>query len=726
MAPSGLGRLLRPASVAIVGASDKVGPGLNAWRALEHVGFRGRVYLVNPNRPELLGQRTYPSLEAVPEPIDAVFIAVNRDAALDAVRQAAALGAGGAALLSSGFGEAGPEGVQAQQALAEVAIAHGMAVCGPNCLGFLNFTGQAALFGTSLPGRVARGGVAAVVQSGSVGIALLNSGRELGLAYLITSGNEAVTTAADYLDALVDDPGVRVVIAFLEELRKPELFVAACRRARAADKPVIVVKTGRSERGRQAVMAHTGALAGSDEACDAAFRAAGAIRVATLDELIETASLVAAMRGRPVSRGVALLSPSGGEIALALDVADSAGLDLPPVEEAKPALAALLPEFAHVGNPLDLTWAGLYDPSVARRCTELMGSRPEIGMLVLLQDAPRGLGEQQATRYASLLRAVADGAAAVGKPFAVVSNLAGDLHPAFEDVARAAGVPCLRGTQEGLFAVARLVRWALDRREATPTEGESGDRAAERARAALAAVPEARTPAEHEARLALAAYGVPGPRELIAPTGEEAVVSARSLGFPVVIKALVENVLHKTEAGLVRVGVQSEDDVREAAAVLLERAAQTGRPFLGLLVQEMVQPVAELIVGGRVDASFGPVVLVGGGGVTVELYKDVAIRLAPVSHAEAREMVGETRAAALLAGWRGRPRGDLDAVARAVVSVSRFISDLRDEIAEVEINPLAVLAEGRGVSALDGLVVRAAGAEDCARRGPDATVAPRG
>ena len=213
MAAPGLARLLRPASVAIVGASDKVGPGYNAWRALEHVGFEGRVYLVNPNRAELLGRRTYPSLDAIPESIDAVFIAVNRGAALDAVRQAAAMGAGGVALLSSGFAEAGPEGVQAQRELVDIARTHGMAVCGPNCLGFLNFTGRTALFGTSLPAEVPRGGVAAVVQSGSVGIALLNSGRDLGLAYLITSGNEAVTTAADYLDALVDDPGVAVVIA---------------------------------------------------------------------------------------------------------------------------------------------------------------------------------------------------------------------------------------------------------------------------------------------------------------------------------------------------------------------------------------------------------------------------------------------------------------------------------------------------------------------------------
>jgi acetate---CoA ligase (ADP-forming) len=704
MGASGLARLLRPTAVAIVGASDKVGPGFNAWRALEYVGYQGRVYLVNPNRPELLGQRTYPALDAIPEPLDAIFIAVNRDAALAAVRQAVALGAGGVALLSSGFAEAGPEGERAQRELVEIATAHGLAVCGPNCLGLLNFAGGAALFGTSLPERVARGGVAAVVQSGSVGIALLNAGRALGLAALITSGNEAVTTAADYLDVLVDDPGVEVIIAFLEQLRKPELFIAACRRARAAGKPVIVVKTGRSERGRQAVMAHTGALAGSDEVCDAALRAAGAIRVGTLDELIETAMLVSTVRRRPRVPGVAILSPSGGEIALALDVADSAGLELPPATGAHATLAELLPEFAHVGNPLDLTWSGLYDPSIARRCTEALGAQPEIGMLVLLQDAPRGLGEQQATRYGRLLRAVAEGAAAVEKPLAVVSNLAGELHPIFDEVARGAGIPCLRGTPEGLFAVARFIRWTL---APTAPAAVAGNGASAAARVRLGESAAVRTLAEHEARAVLAAYGVPGPPEHCVSTVDDAVAAARALGFPVVLKALVPDVVHKTEAGLVRLGLTAEADVREAAAALIERAGQTGRPRLGLLVQAMVHPVAELIVGGRVDPAFGPVVLIGGGGVMVEVYRDWALRLAPVDEAEAEAMLGETRAAALLAGWRGRPRGDAAAVVRTVVAVSRFIADLRDVVAEVEVNPLAVLPEGRGVSALDCLIVRA-------------------
>ena len=704
-------RLLRPESIAIVGASDKVGPGLNAWLALQRVGYAGRVYLVNPSRAELLGQRTYPALDAIAEPIDAVFIAVPQAAVLNAVRAAAARGAGGAVVLSSGFGEAGAEGVRAQRELASIAETHGMAVCGPNCLGFLNFAGRAAAWGTTVPDDLPQGQVAAVVQSGSIGIALLNAGRQIGLSYLITSGNEAATAAADYIDYLVDDADVKVVIGFFEQLRHPRRFLQAARRAAILGKPVIVVKTGRSERGRQAVMAHTGAVAGSDRACEAAFRAAGVIRVGSLDELIEMAALCSELRARPRSRGVALLSPSGGEIALALDIAEAAGLELPPVGDGAPELAALLPGFAHIANPLDLTWAGLYDPAIARQCARILAAEPQVGTLVLLQDAPRGLAAQQAQRYTSLVRAVGQGARAAEVPLVVVSNLAVDFHPAFEAAAREAGAPCLRGTAEGLLAVARFARWATSTLAGAGPDPARTPVSPARATAFAcasrqwAAREKGRAPAEHEARALLALYGVEGPRERLVQDADHAVAAALEIGYPIALKAMVGGVLHKTEAGLVRVGLGSNEEVRAEARAMLDRARATGERLLGLLVQQSVQPIAELLVGGRVDPDFGPVVVVGGGGMLVELYEDVSLRLAPVSDETAREMIQETHAARLLGGWRGRPAGDLDAASRAVARLSEFLTDFSDEIGEVEINPLAVLE--RGATALDCLIVPA-------------------
>ena len=693
-------RLLRPSSIAIVGASEKVGPGLNAWLTLQRLGYPGTVHLVTPSRPELFGQRTFPSLEAIGEPVDLVFIAVPKAAVVDTVRMAAERGVGGAAILSSGFGEAGADGVRAQAELASIARAHDLAVCGPNCLGFVNFAGRAAAWGTTIPDDLVRGRVAAVVQSGSIGIALLNAGRDIGLSYLITSGNEAATTAAEYIDYLVDDDDVGVIIGFFEQLRQPQRFVAAARRAAALGKPVIVVKSGRSERGRAAVMAHTGAVAGSDEVCDAAFRAAGVMRVGSLDELIEMAALCAGLAGRPKARGVGVLSPSGGEIALALDIAEAAALELPPVVAGAQRIEKLLPDFAHVTNPLDLTWAGLYDPAVARQCAETLAAEPGVGMLVLLQDAPRSLATQQAERYARLLRAVGEGAAATATPLVVVSNLAVDFHPAFAAAARDAGAPCLRGTAEGLFAVARYARWATLPPEETAAPSPARAAAAAEAWRRWSPRENSRAPAEHEARTIVAPYGIEGPRERFVRDPDEAAAAARDLGYPLVLKAMVPGVVHKTEHGLVRVGIRGDDELRAEAVAMLERA---GAGVLGLLVQEMVKPLAELLVGARVDPDFGPVIVVGGGGMLVEVYKDAAVRLAPVSEETARAMIKETRAATLLGGWRGRPPGDVAAAARVVARLSEFVADFREEVREVEINPLAVLE--RGVCALDCVIV---------------------
>jgi acyl-CoA synthetase (NDP forming) len=697
-----LQKLLDPRSVAIVGASDKIGPGFNAWNALQHVGFQGRIHLVNPNRPELLGQKAHPSLEAIDAEVDAVFVAVKAESVLEVAKQAVERRAGGLAILSSGFGDAGEAGKKLQDQLAAYCEANGLAVCGPNCLGLLNFAGKSALFGTSLPDAVKRGGIAAVLQSGSIGIALLNSARGLGLSHLITSGNEAVTATADYLEALIDDPAVRSVIVFAEQIRKPKKFMAMARRAAEHGKPVIVLKSGRSERGRDAVMAHTGAVAGSVEACDAALAASGAIQVFTLDELLETAALVSQLRTRPAASKIGALSLSGGEIALALDAAEDSGVAFAPLGEAEARIKPLMPEFSHLSNPLDLTWAGLYDPKVAEGCAQAIGGLAEVGALVLLQDAPTGLGAQQANRYATLLQAVARGAQAAGKPLVAITNLSDAPHPELARVSAEAGVPYLRGTREGLAAVGRYAQWAV---RPVSEKRRVGLEDQEKARQCLARF-NGRMPAEHEARAVLESYGVSGPREQFVATPDEAAKASEAIGFPVVLKGVVAGMLHKSDAGLVKLRLASAQAVRDAAQDMLGNAAAAdAKPFLGFLVQKMVSSVAELLVGARIDPDFGPLVVVGAGGINVELYKDVAVRLAPISEAEAMAAIAATRVSRLLDGWRGARPADVAAAARTVSALSRFIVDFEAEVSEVEINPLAVLEQGAGSLALDAVIV---------------------
>jgi acyl-CoA synthetase (NDP forming) len=695
--------LLNPSSIAIVGASDKIGPGFNAWKALEHVGYQGRVYLVNPNKPELLGQKTYPALREIDGEVDAVFVAVRAEGVQEVVAQAVEKHCGALAILSSGFGDAGESGMQLQRELARLAEAHDIAVCGPNCLGLLNFSGRSALFGTSLPDSVKPGGIAAIVQSGSIGIALLNSARGLGLSHLVTSGNEAVTATADYLEAFIDDPAVSTIIVFAEQFRKPQKFMAMAGRAREKGKPGIVLKSGRAARGRAAVMAHTGAVAGSVEACDAALRAAGALQVFSLDELLETAALVSQVRSKPAARKIAAVSLSGGEIALALDAAEENGIVFAPLGEAEARIKPL-PEFAHLSNPLDLAWVGLYDSKIAESCAHAMASIEDVGTLVLLQDAPTGLGAQQAARYAALLGAVARGAQAAGKPLVAVSNLSDQPHPELERVARESGVPYLRGTREGLAAVARYAQWATYfPRQAVGTASLREREAAHRRWRALKA---GRLPAEHEARGVLESFGIAGPQERFVATADDAAHAAVAIGFPVVLKCLVADMIHKSDAGLVKLRLASGDDVREAAKKMLSLARKMdGKPVLGLLVQKMMSPVAEILVGARVDPDFGPLIVVGAGGINVELYRDVAVRIAPIDEDEALAALASTRISRVLDGWRGGPAGDKKAAAKGISAVSRFIAEFAEKVQEVEINPFAVFEEGKGCLALDCVIV---------------------
>jgi acyl-CoA synthetase (NDP forming) len=356
-------------------------------------------------------------------------------------------------------------------------------------------------------------------------------------------------------------------------------------------------------------------------------------------------------------------------------------------------LKALLPPFAHLSNPLDLTWAGLYDPQVAEGCARALAELEEVGTVVLLQDAPTGLGTQQAARYAGLLQAVARGVHGAGKPLVAVSNLSDEPHPELARVAREAGVPYLRGTREGLFAIARYAQEIQTRDRPGPVPAQRG--------AALArwkSLEDNRWPAEHEARAVLESYGIKGPDERFVRTPEEAAAAAHTIGFPVVLKGLVAGVVHKSDAGLVRLRLGSEQAVREAAQKMVT-------PNLGFLVQKMISPVAEILVGARVDPDFGPLIVVGAGGVHVELYKDVCVNVAPITEEQALAALQSTRIARVLDGWRGAAPGDRKAAASGIAALSQFIADFAEEVREVEINPFAVLEEGRGCLALDCVIV---------------------
>lgn len=698
--------LLSPKAIAVVGASERHGSaGRLVLENLRNLGYTGAVYAVHPKYREVLGFPCYPDLGSLPGPVDSVAVLLAAEKVLSTLEAAVEVGTKAAWVLASGFAEAGPEGKARQAELARFARGSGLLVCGPNCIGVANLVDRVATYSVALSPATRAGGVSAVVQSGAICLGLANAAR-FGFRYLISSGNEAVLDSADYLAHLVRDPQTKVILAFLEGIRSPQKFVAAVQAAAEVGKPVLVVKVGRSEAAQRAVQAHTGSLAGSDAVCDAVFRRLGVVRLDTLDELLEAAELFLTCP-LPEGDGVGLLSLSGGQIGLVADLAADLGLRFPPFSpEALAALERILPPYTQIANPLDAWGSGDLE-STYPACVEVVSRERGIHLLAVTRDTPPQVAPREVEQSLAVAEAAVRAARETGKPVLVFSNLSTTFHPRVKEVLEAGGVPYLQGTRETLRAVQAFLRYAAFRRKRlVPVEvgcPSPPDLAAwrERLRGRQGAL------SEVEGRALLAAYGIPGPKEAVAATAEEAVEHARTLGFPVVLKVLSPDILHKTEVAGVRVGLRDEEAVFQAFRDIVE-SAKRHHPRVrleGVLVQEMVPSTAvEVILGVLRDPEFGPVVVFGSGGILVELLKDSALRLPPLSREEALEMVRETRGAGLLQGFRGRPPADVDALADALVRLSQLAVDLGDVVRALDINPLMVLPQGQGVRAVDALV----------------------
>jgi acyl-CoA synthetase (NDP forming) len=701
--------LLAPRAIAVVGASDRPGAGANVLENLLRLGYPGHVYPVNPKYTELAGWRCYPSLGELPEPIDSVAILLGSRQVLPVLEQAVLKGARAAWVLASGFGEAGPEGEIAQRELTCFAAARGLALCGPNCIGVVNLHARMATYSVALPDTIRSGHVGAVVQSGAVCLGIANANRGFGFSTLISSGNEAVLDNSDYIAYLIDDPQTHVVIAFIEGFKNPDKFVWAAERARQQGKPLLVVKVGRSDVARRATLAHTGSLAGSDAVYDALFRKHAVIRLDSLDELLEAAELFV-KSPLPEGRGVALLTLSGGQIGLIGDLMQGLDLHLPAFsEEARSALAQVLPAYSTIANPLDAWGAGDFEHTYPA-CMHIVAQEPDVHLLAVSRDSSPGIAAPEVRQSLVILEAASAVAAASRKPVVVFANIANGIDPAVKERADALGLALLQGARASLRAIEALVRYAGWARRAPADDPRSpvSDFEIMALRRELVGKPDGLT--EQAGKRLLAAYGVPVAREALATSPSEAARLARQFGASVALKIQSPDILHKTEVQGVLLNLQGPSAVRRGYAEILQnvRRYNPAAHIDGVLVQEMVPPGAvEVIVGSSLDPEFGPVIVFGLGGVLVELFQDSSLRLAPVSRAEALEMIMETRGAALLRGYRGRPAADVEALADAICRVSHLAADLRNEIAAVDVNPLMVLPAGEGVVAADALVLTA-------------------
>jgi len=698
--------LLEPASIAVVGASEHPGPGRQVLENLQQLGYEGDVYPVNPKYKQVLGRECYSSLNDVYQGghrVEFVAILLGRDRVLPVLEEAAAIGARAAWAFASGFGEAGPEGKALQQKLEHFCRQNQIAFCGPNCVGLLNPVARVATYSAPVSPLLRAGKIGAVVQSGSICLALANSDRGLGYSLLVSSGNEAVLDSTDYISYMVNDPDTEIILAFVEQFRKPRRFIEVACRAREAGKPIIVLKVGCSEMAQQAAITHTGALTGSDAVYEAVFKKYGVISVNDLDEMLETAAALVVLNGNlPSGNRVGMITVSGGEIGLVGDLA--AGLDLTFPNwsaRAEKAFQQVLPPYANVSNPLDAWGSGkideTYPPSMAAATGE-----EDVDIVVVSQDAPEGLARGQVKQYSVVARAAADVAKKSGKPIVAISNLSGGLHPGLREIFEKGGVPLLQGTREGLCAVHHVVNFAKFLQGCAVARLNTGER-----KGAGFLGRDTKILMEDEAKKLLSEYNIPCTREVLCHTADEAIDAFRKIGGPVALKLISPEIPHKTEAGIVRLNIEHETDLRRAYRQVMENALRytLDAKIMGVLVQEMITAVVvEVIVGISKDADFGPIVLFGLGGTAVELFEDRVLGIPPLSRDEAIEMIYQTRASRLLQGFRGKPVGDESALVDVLVQVGQLASHWSDRIHALDINPLLVLPAGQGVVAVDALI----------------------
>ncbi len=687
-----LAPLFAPRSIAIIGASnDPTRIGGRPIAALRQGGFSGAIYPVNPTRAEVQGIRAYPGVADIEGAIDCAIVAVGADLTVPAIEACAARGVKSAVIFSAGFAEAAAPGPERQRRITEVSRAAGMRMIGPNCLGLFHTPSRTYLtFSALFQGQTPPGGhMGLVSQSGGSGAHILKLAQQRGLPLgtFVTTGNEADVEFGEVLMALADDDDVKVILAYVEGVRARGSFLAGLARAHAARKPVVLLKVGRTESGAAAAASHTASLAGADSIYDAVFHQYGVFRARNTEELLDVAYAAQHARLAP-GRRLGVVTISGGMGAQIADAASEAGLVLAPTPEAaKPALRALCPP-GSPENPVDVTAQVSTDHELMARSLEIVMASGGYditlaffglyaGVKVLAERLLETLAELRARRPegTAVVCIIADAA------MRAAYEKAGYL--VFEEPARA--VAALAAVAKIAEGFSRLLPPVYRPRASDIAHGERFN--------------------EVQAKAVLAASGVRVPAEIFARSGAEAAEKSASLRGPLALKIVSADLAHKSDVGGVALRLQGHEIGAAVAAMAVEVGHRAPHARIdGYLVSEMVSRGVEVIVGARRDALFGPVILVGLGGVLAELFKDVSLRLAPVTQEAAREMIAELKAVKLLTGYRGEPEADITALAETVAAISRFAADNEGVLASVEINPLVVLPKGQGAVALDAVI----------------------
>jgi acyl-CoA synthetase (NDP forming) len=703
--------LLAPASIAVIGASaDTHSLRGRLTHALIGHGYAGRLYPVTRSQSEVLGVRAYASVGDLPEPADLAVIVVPAAVVPQTLAECGARGIRAAVVISSGFAEESGAAAQARDSeLRRVAEEHGILVCGPNSEGLVNSLQRVvATFspvfhdpGRSLLPATPHGRAIAVsCQSGALTFAFLNRGRDrqLRFTYQVSAGNQTILEAHDYVDWALDHGGADIFLLYLEAIRRPDRFRAVADKAAAAGKPLITAKVGRSDAGRRAAASHTGSLAHAGVIDDAIFRHHGIIRGEDLDHMLDVA---AAFAFCPLPRGnrVAVITGSGGSAVWMADILSAHGLELPVLEnDIQQRLLALLPSYASAQNPVDGTAQAIHEVGYAR-LVEIVEDSQRIDTILLIGSLANDATAAERAAELAAMTGPRD------KPI-LLCTYTGASPGAMAAFAEA-GIPCYTSMPSCARAIRALVDYARfqERRHRPPPPATSPGLRDETARALAAGGP---VLTEHEAKALLAGYGIPRPAEELATTAEDAVTAAARIGGVVALKVQSPDIAHKTEAGAVALGVHGDEAVREGYTRVLANAmaAHPGAAIRGVLVQKMAPPGQEMILGVTRDPDFGPMLMVGLGGIHVEVLRDVVFSPVPIGPDEALALLGELRGAAVLGGVRGAPPADREALAELVSALSRFAADHADLIEEIDLNPVIVHPEGQGLTVVDALIVK--------------------
>ncbi|HZR63398.1 MAG TPA: acetate--CoA ligase family protein [Xanthobacteraceae bacterium] len=686
--------LLAPRAIAVVGASQRGGRGAHVIANLHDNGFAGAIYGVNPRYQEVQGFACYPSVGDLPAGVDCIVAAVSAEATCEVLEQAHAKGIPGAVVLAAGFGEGGIGEARAQR-LRSLA-AKGLCICGPNCFGFINVKDRVAAFSGPIARPLRPGAVAIVSQSGGLGATAftpLMAERQLGFAYFVSCGNQLGATIEDFVDYFVDDPDVEVVAIVIEALKNPQKLAAAAVKANRQKKSLLLYQAGRSSAGQMMIRSHTGALAGNNEVLAAFLRRCGVVQARSFDEFVEAIELFAvAPRDTEIADDVIVLSGSGGGAAVASDALEDAEVPLAQFDPAiKERLRAIAPDFASVTNPLDATGAMYDDPELLPKIFATLTvepRRPAIAASVTV----RGGGNPSMRRLAGV---IADAARASGRTFVAYqySPLGGPLDAEMIATLHGAKVPILLGTPNAM----RTLRYLPMRRACW---------------ARAAAAPAAASTQPHTAldfaaadyltlQKALVAYGIPVAEAVLASSEDEAIAAHERLRGPVAVKITAPGLMHKSDMGGVRLNCATAGEVAQAYRDVMENARRAGLDGARAIVQPMHTGVTEAYAGIIDDGQFGPAICFGLGGVFVEIFKDVRTEMAPLSHDDALAMIRGIKGAPILFGARGRPKGDIEALADFLVRLGDFALAHAGRFAALDLNPVIVKPAGQGVVAVD-------------------------